>query len=104
MVSQTRAFKLPFIVPTLTRESSSPKDSYVVSICPSFIDVVIDFIKYFEWSRIFYLYDTDDGEYISFCQAFFSSFQYRFVFLVRPLSLSQNKLSLMATSRKEGKQ
>lgn len=64
MVSQTRAFKLPFIVPTLTRESSSPKDSYVVSICPSFIDVVIDFIKYFEWNRIFYLYDTDDGECI----------------------------------------
>ena len=64
MESYSRALKLPFLVPTMTRESVGPRSHYIVSMCPSFIDAVIDIIQHFQWNKIFYLFDTDDGKTI----------------------------------------
>ncbi|XP_045206207.2 glutamate receptor-like [Mercenaria mercenaria] len=59
--SYSRALRVPFFLPTLTRETTVGKDNYIISMCPSFIEAVIDLIKYFNWDRIFYLFDTDDA-------------------------------------------
>lgn len=59
--SYSRAFRIPFFIPTQTRGAFKDADSYIVSMYPSFIDGVIELIKFFKWKRIFYLFDSDDG-------------------------------------------
>ena len=53
---------MPMFQLSLTRENLYDVDSYVISMCPSFIEPVIDFIIFFQWDRIFYLFDSDDGK------------------------------------------
>lgn len=62
MESYSRTLKLPFLLPTLTRGTADPRNNYMISMWPSFVDVVVDFIKYFQWTRFVYLYDTEDGK------------------------------------------
>ena len=54
---------MPMFQLSLTRENLYDVDSYVISMSPSFIEPVIDFIIFFQWDRIFYLFDSDDGKY-----------------------------------------
>ena len=56
---------MPMFQLSLTRENLYDVDSYVISMCPSFIEPVIDFIIFFQWDRIFYLFDSDDGKYFT---------------------------------------
>ena len=60
--SYSRALTIPFFLPTLTRESTLDRENYIISMCPTFINAVIDFIRRLQWDRIFYLFDTDDGK------------------------------------------
>ena len=60
---------MPMFQLSLTRENLYDVDSYVISMCPSFIEPVIDFIIFFQWDRIFYLFDSDDGKYFFLSEA-----------------------------------
>ncbi|KAL3879296.1 hypothetical protein ACJMK2_031597 [Sinanodonta woodiana] len=59
--SYSQALNMPIITPFLTRGAEHDSYNYEVCLYPSFVQPVIDFIKYFQWERVFYLFDTDDA-------------------------------------------
>ncbi|KAK3594266.1 hypothetical protein CHS0354_023656, partial [Potamilus streckersoni] len=59
--SYSQALNMPFITPFLTRGTQQETYNYEICLYPSFVEPVIDFIKYFQWKRVFYLFDSDDA-------------------------------------------
>ena len=57
--SFSNKLKIPIFVPTKSRGLNDT--DFLINMCPSFVDAVIDVIKHFRWERVFYLYDTEDG-------------------------------------------
>ncbi|KAL5011753.1 hypothetical protein ScPMuIL_010304 [Solemya velum] len=61
MHSYSHSLQMPWITANPTRSSAFEKSSFQLSMCPTFVDAVADFIKYFQWTKIYYLFDSDDG-------------------------------------------
>ncbi|ESO90628.1 hypothetical protein LOTGIDRAFT_123068, partial [Lottia gigantea] len=59
--SYSHALKVPYVVVTPNRNDQRDGYRYEISMSPSYIEVIIDLIKWFGWGKIYYLFDSDDG-------------------------------------------
>ncbi|KAL5011711.1 hypothetical protein ScPMuIL_010262 [Solemya velum] len=59
--SYSQSLQIPWITANPARSSAFEQYSFQLSLCPTFVDAVADFIKYFQWKKIYYLFDSDDG-------------------------------------------
>jgi hypothetical protein len=58
--SYSSKLEIPMFLPTKSR-GLNDKD-FLINMCPSFVDALIDVIKFFRWEKMFYLYDRNDGK------------------------------------------
>ncbi|XP_076467660.1 glutamate receptor 2-like [Babylonia areolata] len=59
--SYSQALHVPYVSYTTNRNQRADGYSYDFSVSPSYIDAVIDIIKFFRWEKVYYLFDSDDG-------------------------------------------
>ncbi|XP_046575056.1 glutamate receptor 1-like [Haliotis rubra] len=59
--SYSQALKIPYFLFTPTRNEPGDGYAYDISISPSYTSAVIDIIKFYGWSKIYFLFDSDDG-------------------------------------------
>ncbi|XP_046373507.1 glutamate receptor-like isoform X1 [Haliotis cracherodii] len=58
--SYTNTFKVPFLTFSMAQNTSS-NNSFQIYMRPLFVNAIIDVIAHYEWKRIYYIYDTDEG-------------------------------------------
>ncbi|XP_050415391.1 glutamate receptor isoform X2 [Patella vulgata] len=59
--SFSNAFRMPYITFSLCGTADQREKPYVVFIKPSYTDAITDIIKTFGWTRMDYIYDSDEG-------------------------------------------
>ncbi|XP_050415805.1 glutamate receptor isoform X1 [Patella vulgata] len=58
--SYSNTFKVPFITISMAQNTSSI-DSYQIYMRPLYINAIIKVIEHFEWMKVSYIYDSDEG-------------------------------------------
>ncbi|KAK7495272.1 hypothetical protein BaRGS_00013454, partial [Batillaria attramentaria] len=59
--SYTHALHVPYVMYTNNRNHHHDGYDYDFSVSPAFIDAIIDVVKFFNWEKVYYLFDSDDG-------------------------------------------
>lgn len=62
--SYSNTFQMPYITPSFpekVQEPSSATINFALGMRPNYVRAVIDIIEFYQWDRIIYLYDSDDG-------------------------------------------
>lgn len=62
--SISQALHMPFITPSLARGTADDEYQYEINMYPSYIEAIIDIINYHKWGKVYYVYDSDDGEFL----------------------------------------
>ena len=60
--SFTRTFHMPFLSPSTPSSTIKPGPTFEIHMKPEFAYAIIDMILHFEWRKIHYLYDSDEGK------------------------------------------
>lgn len=60
--SFTQAFHMPYVTPSLAVNSSNQNTGYVLYMRPHYTQAIIDIIKHYRWTIVYYVYDSEDGE------------------------------------------
>ena len=60
--SYSHALHVPYVTFTSNRNLGEDGYDFDFSVSPAYIDAIIDIIKFFNWDKIYYLFDSDDGE------------------------------------------
>lgn len=61
--SYSHALHVPFVIYSQTTNQAGDGYDYDISISPNYITAISDVIKYFNWEKIYYVFDSDDGKY-----------------------------------------
>ena len=61
--SFTRTFHMPFLSPSTPSSTIKPGPTFEIHMKPEFAYAIIDMILHFEWRKIHYLYDSDEGKF-----------------------------------------
>ena len=61
--SYTSVFHVPFITSGQPVNITGQEDQYVTYMQPYMADAIVDTMKYFNWARVHYLYDSNDGQF-----------------------------------------
>ncbi|KAL5012642.1 hypothetical protein ScPMuIL_011193 [Solemya velum] len=60
--SFTRTFHMPYLSPSLSEDTAQHgNDSFEIHMKPPHTQAIIDIIRHFGWTRVHYLYDSDEG-------------------------------------------
>lgn len=59
----SQAMHVPIILYNGVRKASRPNYKYLLHIVPSYINAVVDYLKYYKWKTVFYLHDERDRKY-----------------------------------------
>ncbi|CAH0545662.1 unnamed protein product [Brassicogethes aeneus] len=62
--SYSNTFQMPFVTPWFPEKVLAPSSGfmdYAVSMRPEYHQAIIDTVRYYGWTRIIYLYDSNDG-------------------------------------------
>ncbi|PVD34157.1 hypothetical protein C0Q70_05420 [Pomacea canaliculata] len=59
--SFSHALHVPYVIYTSNRNQAADGYTYDFSVSPAYIDAIIDIIRFFQWRKIYYLFDSDDG-------------------------------------------
>ena len=59
--SITRTFQMPFLTPSTSMWTGHSASGFEVHMKPDYAFAIVDMILYFEWKKIHYVYDSDEG-------------------------------------------
>ncbi|KAL8603429.1 hypothetical protein ACOMHN_053096 [Nucella lapillus] len=59
--SYSQALHVPYVTYSANRNRRADGYDFDFSVSPNYIDAVIDVIKFFDWKKMYYLFDSDDG-------------------------------------------
>lgn len=59
--SFTRTFHMPYLSPSASMWTSKSASGFEVHMKPDYSQAIIDMILYFQWTKIHYVYDSDEG-------------------------------------------
>lgn len=62
--SYSNTFQMPFVTPWFPEKVLTPSSGsldYAISMRPEYHQAIIDTVKYYNWKKIVYLYDSNDG-------------------------------------------
>lgn len=57
----SQQFHMPFITLSLSGAVSKPYRPFTLSITPHIVDAVVDLLINYQWKRLDYVYDSDQG-------------------------------------------
>ncbi|KAK7495312.1 hypothetical protein BaRGS_00013494 [Batillaria attramentaria] len=58
--SYTNTFKVPFVTFSMAQNTSS-NTSYQIYMRPIYVNALVDLIFYYGWSKLYYIYESDEG-------------------------------------------
>lgn len=64
--SYSNTFQMPFVTPWFPEKVLAPSSGfldYAISMRPEYHQAIIDTVRYYNWDKIIYLYDSNDGEF-----------------------------------------
>lgn len=59
--SITKTFHMPYLSPSTSMWTPKSENGFEVHMKPDFSYAIVDMILYFEWTKIHYVYDSDEG-------------------------------------------
>ncbi|XP_070196715.1 glutamate receptor 2-like [Littorina saxatilis] len=59
--SYSQALHVPYVTFTSNRNHAHDGYTFDLSVSPSYIDAIIDTVRFFLWDKVYYLFDSDDG-------------------------------------------
>ncbi|XP_041357415.1 glutamate receptor 2-like [Gigantopelta aegis] len=59
--SYSQALNVPYVIYSTSRNAPADGYTFDITLSPSYIEAIIDIIKYFSWKKVYYLFDSDDG-------------------------------------------
>ncbi|KAL3274875.1 hypothetical protein HHI36_019657, partial [Cryptolaemus montrouzieri] len=62
--SYSNTFQMPFVTPWFPEKVLAPSSGfldYAISMRPEYHQAIIDTVRYYNWDKIIYLYDSNDG-------------------------------------------
>ncbi|ESO90626.1 hypothetical protein LOTGIDRAFT_163822 [Lottia gigantea] len=57
----TTTFHMPYLTPSLSRDTIRKHSKYELHMKPDFTQALIEMISFLEWDHVHYLYDSDEG-------------------------------------------
>ena len=63
--SLTSTFNMPYVTPSSPVNHTYDPSGFLLRMRPSFELAIRDIIRYYKWDRVFYVYDSPEGEYCS---------------------------------------
>lgn len=63
--SITRTFHMPYLSQTTSMWTDKSPSGYEIHMKPDYAFAIVDMILYYEWTKIHYVYDSDEG--IEYC-------------------------------------
>lgn len=57
----TRTFHMPYISPSTTLRTAMTGSGFEVHMKPAYAEAIVDMILHFEWTKVHYVYDSDEG-------------------------------------------
>ena len=60
--SITNAFHMPYVTPSMAVNMTGQNLGYMLFMRPMYTKAIIDVIRHYQWTKIYYLYDTEEGE------------------------------------------
>ncbi|KAI8797832.1 glutamate receptor subunit protein GluR2 precursor, partial [Biomphalaria glabrata] len=60
--SYSHALHVPYVVYSPTTNHESDGYDYDVTVSPSYVRAVVDVIKFFNWEKVYYVFDSDNGK------------------------------------------
>jgi len=64
--SYSNTFQMPFVTawfPEQVQPPSSGSLDYAISMRPEYHQAIIDVVRYYNWKRVIYLYDSHEGQF-----------------------------------------
>lgn len=61
MKSYTKAFRMPYVTPSLAANSSGQEYGYELYLRPLYSRALLDIINYYDWKLITYVFQTQEG-------------------------------------------
>ena len=63
--SYTNTFRMPYVTPDLPINITTEQQAFILRMQPTYGRAMRDVVKHFHWTRVYYIYDVDDGEFLN---------------------------------------
>lgn len=63
--SYSNAFQMPYVTPSIPEKVTEPASAimnFALGMKPNYMKAINDTISFYGWTKIIYLYDSDDGK------------------------------------------
>ena len=60
--SYTNTFHMPYVTPSMPVNDTGQNNGYMLYMRPFYTQAIIDIIKHYRWTKVFYLFDSEDGK------------------------------------------
>ncbi|XP_050416819.1 glutamate receptor [Patella vulgata] len=57
----TSTFHMPYLTPSLSRDTSRKHSMFEIHLKPDFTEALIELIRFLQWDHVHFLYDSDEG-------------------------------------------
>ena len=76
--SYSNTFQMPFVTPWFPENIQTQPLDYALGVRPDYHQAIIDTIRFYNWKKIIYLYDSNDGNFRYFFEfiIIFSTLKY----------------------------
>ena len=61
--SYSQVLNVPYVIYSTSRNAPADGYTFDITLSPSYIEAIIDIIKFYSWRKVYYLFDTDDGRH-----------------------------------------
>ncbi len=61
--SYTQTFHMPYATPSTPYTYYDDPPGFILRMRPKYDMAMMDIIRHYKWTRMFYIYDADDGKY-----------------------------------------
>ena len=85
--SYTNIFHMPYVTPDLPMNITTENQAFIIRMQPTFGRAMREVVKHFRWTRVFYIYDLDDGK-LDQCVFYCVIFLWCILFTKIPLSVN----------------
>ena len=61
--SYTNTFHVPYVTTSMPVNVTGQNNGYMFYMRPLYAQAIIDIVKYYRWTKVFYLFDSDEGKF-----------------------------------------
>ena len=66
IASFAQTFNMPYMTHSIAESNPYNPTDYVIYMRPSYTQALVDVIVHSEWEHVFFIYDSDEGDFFKF--------------------------------------